>query len=362
VRARASDTDSMAAPNSPLLRIVSAACALAAIVGFTSPARAAVDRAPSIAASFDAFWAAARDRPFTEQQEAWDRLIERPRRDLYASVVWEIDHHRHWREDRELMLKRRFAAYPGVSREIPSLAHTLESRIPQEVARFRELFPDAPAHPPIRLPLAPNFDAKSGVLADGIPVLVFAVDSLVLEHADMSVLFPHELFHLYHATHAGIKNDGVMPDADLTLPLFAEGLATYVSSLLAPGHTDAQLLLQASLGDLPPSRSREVAARFLMDAHEKAIDPAHPEPFTRWFTGSNTNYQADLPNRTGYWLGLQLVRRMHDRFTLGEMASWKPARAGRETWDTLREIAGVNPASGRRLAPEVQRTQRTGDP
>jgi hypothetical protein len=91
------------------------------------------------------------------------------------------------------MLKRRFAAYPGVSREIPSLAHTLESRTPQEVARFRELFPDAPAHPPIRLPLAPNFDAKSGVLADGIPVLVFAVDSLVLEHADMSVLFPHEL-------------------------------------------------------------------------------------------------------------------------------------------------------------------------
>jgi hypothetical protein len=90
-----SNTDSMAAPNSPLLRIVSAACALAAIVGFTSPARAAVDRALSIAASFDAFWAAARDRPFTEQQEAWDRLIERPRRDLYASVVWEIDHHRH---------------------------------------------------------------------------------------------------------------------------------------------------------------------------------------------------------------------------------------------------------------------------
>jgi hypothetical protein len=355
-----SNADNPAAPNSPLLRIVFAACALAALIfGVTATAspRAAVGPVPSIAASFDAFWAAARARPFGEQQEAWDRLIERPRRDLYASVVWEIDHHPRWREDRELMLKRRFAAYPGISREIPSVARALESRIPQEVARFRELFPDAPARPPVRFLLAPNFDAKSGVLADGIPVLVFAVDTLVLEHADMSVLFPHELFHLYHATHAGIKNDGVMPGADLTLPLFAEGLATYVSSLLAPGHSDAQLLLQDSLGDVPLSRLPEVAARFLADADARAIDPAHPERFERWFMGSKTNYQPDLPNRTGYWLGLQVVRRMHDRYLLKEMAAWKAARAGRETLDTLREII-----SSRRLASEVQRAQRTGDP
>ncbi len=76
-------------------------------------------------------------------------------------------------------------------------------------------------------------------------------------------------FHLYHANHAGIKNDGVMPGADLTLPLFAEGLATYVSSVLSPDHSDGQLLLQNNLGAIPVARSPEIAARFLTDAHEK---------------------------------------------------------------------------------------------
>jgi hypothetical protein len=258
---------------------------------------------------------------------------------VYASVVWETRDYPGWKESKRRTLQRRFAEYPLVSAEILSAARTLESGAAMKVAQFRRLFPDAAARPSIQWVLAPNFDAKSGVLGNGTPVLAFAVDSLVLEHADMDVLFPHELFHLYHANHAGIQNDGVMPDANLTLPLFAEGLATYVSSILCPGRSDGQLLLQNDLGAIPHSRLPELATRFLADADQKAIDPAHPKAFGRWFMGSSSNYQPDLPNRAGYWLGLQLIRQMRHQYPLREMASWPPSKAQEETRSALLKAA-----------------------
>jgi hypothetical protein len=297
------------------------------------------DRPPSIADSFDSFWAAAHDQSFEDQQALWDHLVEQPRYDVYASVVWEEKDHPHWRDDKIRLLKQRFAEYPSDSGRIAHAARRLEADISPQTTRFRTVFPGATANPQVRVILAPNFDARSGVLTSGTPVLVFAIDSLVMEHADMRVVFPHELFHLYHATHAGVQNDGVMPGADLTLPLFAEGMATYVSSVLAPNRSDGQLLLQNDLGSVPASRLTEVAARFLTDADAKAIDSAHPDAFKRWFAASDKSYQRDLPNRSGYWLGLQVIRHLRRQYSVREMASWPPATAQTRTRAALREIA-----------------------
>jgi hypothetical protein len=170
-------------------------------------------------------------------------------------------------------------------------------------------------------------------------VLAFAVDSLLLEQAQLDIVVPHELFHLYHAQHAGIRNDGVMPDADLTLPLFEEGLATYVSSQLSSGHKDGELLLQDDLGDIPANELPVIARRFLNDAHDKAIDPSHPVVFKRWFNAAATPYQPDLPNRTGYWLGLQLIRHMRKTYSLAQMVSWSPQQAEKQVMAALRQMS-----------------------
>lgn len=313
--------------------------------GRAEPA-SAVRRTHSVASSFEAFWSAARGRPFEEQLALWDRLVEEPRATLYASVVWEKTTHLKWAEQKTRLLRARFEDYRQLSDALPKAARALESDLPTRNARFRGLFPDAPARPPVQVVLAPNFDAKSGVLDDGSPVLVFAVDSLLLEHADLDVVFPHELFHLYQARRAGIENDGVMPGADLTLPLFAEGLATYVSGLLAPGRSEGQLLLQDDLGALPSARLPEIARRFLADADAKAVDPAHPEPFQRWFNAGRTAFQTDLPNRSGYWLGLQVARELRRKHKLEDLASWSPARAQRETRAILTDLARRAPSSG----------------
>lgn len=294
--------------------------------------------APSIADSFQSFWSAAQGKPFAEQEALWDKFIEQPRQELYDWVVWEKRDNPRWEEEKTSALKARFAAYPRIAAQIPAEIHSLEAAIPAQAARFRNLFPDAPANPSVVVVLAPDFDSKSGVQADGKPVLALSMDTLVLEKADTDILFPHELFHLYDADRAGITNDGVMPGSNVTLPLFEEGLATYVSTQVTPGHTDGQYLLQNSLGALPAARLPDVARRFLADADQPAVDS---KAYARWFEGNDKPFQADLPNRSGYWLGLNLIREMVKTHPLKQMAAWTPAKAQEETRAALTRMAGA---------------------
>ena len=292
---------------------------------------------PPLADSFQAFWSAAQGKTFQEREALWDKDIEGPRQELYDWVVWEKRDNPQWQKEKTYALKARFAAYPRISGQIPAEIRTLEAAIPAQATRFRTLFPDAPANPSVVVVLAPDFDSKSGVLSDGKPVLALSIDTLILEKADTSILFPHELFHLYDADHAGITNDGVMPGSNLTLPLFEEGLATYVSTQVTPGHTDGQYLLQNSLGALPAERLPDAARRFLADADQPAVGS---KAYAKWFEGNDTPMQPDLPNRAGYWLGLNLIRQMVKIHTLQEMASWSPAKAQEETRAAL--LASVN--------------------
>lgn len=295
--------------------------------------------AASAAVAFEAFWSRAEGQPFDVQVALWNRVVEAPRQALYETAVWETRDHPDGRARKVRLLRQRFADYRRLAARIPVEERTLEEAIPETSTRFQALFPDAPTHPAVDLVLAPGFDAKSAVGPDGVPVLLLAVDSLALEDADLGILLPHELFHLYHARRAGVLNDGVMAGATLLLPLFAEGMATFVSTILAPGRTEGQWLLQEDLGALPLDRLPELSRRFLVDAGRLAADPSHPEAFRRWFNASPAGARGDLPDRTGYWLGLQVIRHLARSRSLQEMAAWPPARAEAETRAALRILA-----------------------
>lgn len=301
--------------------------------------------APPITASFDAFWSAARGKPFTRQEALWNRYIEGPRQALYRSVVWEVRDNPQWQANRRRMLQVRFAQYPRIASEVPVEAGDIAAQLRIQTVKFRDLFPGAAAAPRAVIVLAPDFDSKSGVLPDGSPVLVLAADTLALEKADLRILLPHELFHLYDAEHAGVKNDGVMPDTGLTLPLFAEGLATYVSSVASPGFSDGQYLLQSDLGKLPPATLAAAARDFLGVAGTLTIDPANhgvSPLYARWFESGSRPVNPGYPNRAGYWLGLHVIRRLRQTYSLQQLASWPPAEAERRTHAALVAMAALS--------------------
>lgn len=310
----------------------------------SAPAAAGPPSVPSITASFDTFWSSARGKAFPEQEALWDRYIEGPRQALYRSVVWEVRDNPQWQANRQRMLQVRFAQYSRIASEVPAEAGDIAAQLGIQTANFRKLFPAAAAAPRAVIVLAPDFDSKSGVLPDGTPVLALAADTLALERADLRILLPHELFHLYDAEHAGVKNDGVMPDTGLMLPLFAEGLATYVSSVASPGFSDGQYLLQSDLGKLPPSRLPAAARDFLAVASTQTIDPAGhgvSPLYARWFESGSKPVNPGYPNRAGYWLGLQVIRRLRQTYSLQQLASWPPAEAQRRTHAALAAMAAV---------------------
>jgi hypothetical protein len=304
------------------------------------------DQLPSIATAFDDFWTAARGKPFPQQEALWEKYIEGPRATLYRSVVWEVRDHPDWRADRERMLRSEFARFPHIAAAIPAEVSAIQAELLIETKRFRKLFPGASAAPRAVIVLAEDFDSKSGVLPDGTPVLALAADTLALEKADLRILLPHELFHLYDAEHAEVKNDGVMPGTTLALPLFAEGLATYVSSVASPGQADGQYLLQANLGTLPRSRLPLAARDFLRVADTVTLESGthRISPlYGRWFEGDDRPLNPGYPNRAGYWLGLNLIRQLRRTYSLRQLASWPPAEAQQRIRAALVAMANSKP-------------------
>ncbi|AIF48817.1 hypothetical protein [Dyella japonica] len=319
-----------------------------AISGFALASSPKHDAAPPIEQSFTAFWQAAQDKPFAEQEALWDQFIEQPREAVYQSVVWEVRNNPDWKQGKDRSLKSRFEEYRRMGGDIPGGVHAIDAALGVQAKRFAQYF-GASGQPRAIVVLAPDFDAKSGVMPNGDPVLALAVDSLLLEKAQLDIVLPHELFHLWDAEHSGITNDGVMPDTHLLLPLFEEGLATYVSTVVSPGHTDGEYLLQNDLGALPEARLNEAARRFLREADVLTIDPARhrtSDTYVHWFEGNSTPFQHDLPNRSGYWLGLHAIRVLARRHSLSEMASWSPARAEKEIRAALLMLADGGQVSG----------------
>lgn len=321
---------------------LSAVAALLPALGLAvAPAAASSGASPSIAQSFVAFWAAAHDKPFSQQQALWNRFIEAPREVLYRSVVWEVRDTPDWQQLKERTLRDRFAAYARIDREIPGEVDAIETTIERQTARFGRYFGSS-WRPHAVVLLAPNFDAKSGVLPGGRPILALAVDSLILENTKLDILLPHEFFHLWDAEQSGIRNDGVMPGTHLTLPLFAEGLATYASTVVSPGYTDGDYLLQDDLGTLPEASLPGAAKRFLVDAGDMTIDPVQHKAtaaFRRWFQAGRAPFQDGFPNRAGYWLGLHVIRVLRRSHSLHEIASWSPSQAQAQTLAALHEMA-----------------------
>jgi len=299
------------------------------------------DSTPPIDQSFTAFWQEAKDKPFVEQEALWDKFIEEPREAVYQSVVWEVRNHPDWKQGKEKLLRARFDKYQSMGQDIPEGVHAITAALDVQSKRFAQYFGTS-GQPRAVVVLAPHFDAKSGIMPNGEPVLALAADTLILEKASLDIVLPHELFHLWDAEHSGITNDGVMPDTHLLLPLFEEGLATYVSTVVSPGHTDGEYLLQNDLGALPEAKLPEVAKRFLLDSDVLTIDPAKhktSKTFGRWFQAGQTQFQADLPNRSGYWLGLHTIRVLRRSHSLNEIASWSPQKAEVETRVALDTLA-----------------------
>ena len=102
----------------------------------------------------------------------------------------------------------------------------------------------------------------------------------------------------------------------------------------------------ASISKDLSSSIRSVDASFGLDVFKIIkVDAFELDRSSDADTDAKADHQPDLPNRTGYWLGLNLVRQMRQQYSLREMASWPAAKAQAQARAALYEMTR-GPGSG----------------
>jgi hypothetical protein len=143
-----------------------------------------------------------------------------------------------------------------------------------------------------------RFDGK--IPHDDSKVLFLALDGLARFHgagANLGVLLSHELFHLYHFQVNPLP--AIVDDLPLYRQIWQEGLATYVSALMNPEATLADVLLDPRLARDGPACLAAVAGE-LIPVLESADDQT---------AGKYLSYRrgGKTPSRMGYLIGYEIA-------------------------------------------------------
>jgi hypothetical protein len=278
---------------------------------------------------FWAFWAAAEGKPLDEQKRLLKSMLVDRQPSIYAANVLTLD------SDMPLdtALNERFERWlPLISPHIETMKKVstrIASDLPEYEKSFRETFPDMSYSGKVYF--MSSFGGFDGAVrtVNGERTLLFGVDMIAYvygEHADPQPFFHHELFHIYHSQFLNEDDDR------LFLSLWREGLATYVAKSLNPTAAGVNLF------GLPldtPQRAQAMLPQLVSELRE-SLDSTSPETYARFFFGKSA--QAEVPARSGYYVGYLLAQKIGEGRQLRELARMQAPEIRTAIENGLREL------------------------
>ncbi len=258
---------------------------------------------------FFAFWDASEGQPPETLRARFEAEVIAPHRELYEAGVLGEQH-----------LDRTLEPWlSGLADAMPAMRAAHRRFVAEREAaeaRFTSACPDFDWHG--RVILYPSGAAFVGAarMVDGQPTVLLGLDTAAFEQRELALSLHHELFHMYQVP--GGRN--------IAEALWVEGLATYASLALSPGHDDGDALPASTLGGAPVSLEAIVPDRLpelgpaLRSVLRAPTDTG--TPYTSFFV---RGADVDIPTRTGFWFGLTLVRRMARGRSLQDLAALDPS-------------------------------------
>lgn len=206
--------------------------------------------------------------------------------------------------------------------EVEASRRLILAEAPVRLERFGQRFPAFRCDFPFYV--APSFGHLDGSAAvyQGKPLMVFAPDTIPRLHEPpvVRVLIDHEIFHVYQAqvTHGAFGSFATgVPKTYQSL--WSEGMAVYASWQANP---------EASLDDAllsPDLRAQaEPYVPALAAALRDHLDDHDPAFFAQYFTGGA--HPPHGPPRSGYYIGLLVVRELAMRYPLTALAEMDEAK------------------------------------
>jgi len=156
-----------------------------------------------------------------------------------------------------------------------------------------------------------RFDGK--IPHDNPRMLLLALDGLAKFHgpeAQLPVILSHELFHVYHFQVNPLPRD--IDQVELYRLIWQEGLATYVSQVLNPEASLADVLLDPRLAKEGPALVPMIAHSLLTQLESR--DDATTARYLSYRRGGQT------PARMGYLIGYEIARRTAATHQISELA------------------------------------------
>lgn len=254
------------------------------------------------AADFDRFEARTKAMPADARVAAFRREFDSIRPGLYDDPDPQRLNHR---------ILRSLEEFPALRPAYRSVERRFGSALGKAVSHFRRAFPGFFA--PLPIILAHELGVRDGgsQFVAGQKVMLFGADKIAKLPNDDSLqpFLEHELFHLEHARH--------FADCDqFWCLLWQEGLATYAASVMTPGASDHQLLLDQ------PQPIREATDGHWTDAlctvaeqFDRTDEPAIAAAFTAGETAP-----SNLPRRFGYYVGLRVAAEAAQHLSLTDLA------------------------------------------
>jgi hypothetical protein len=288
-------------------KIVNLSLAVASMAA--APLSACAQDAPvrNIAGDFARTWDATRNLPMPERVAAFKKDVASQYPEFYAAS----------RSGGEAQFDARIAReieqFGAIRTVYLDKVKNFGDAMPRHVASFHAAFPDFRLTTPTWL--LHSLHEMDGGTRDfaGRTDLIFGADLMATLHAkdDLTALFHHELFHVYHEPRFACGTEAVWKN------LWEEGLAVYVSQVLNPKATHSELLLDFPQGMPDATRAQLPAAWAQLASVLENADPAlYGELFS---TAKSAN---PLPPRRGYYLGYLVAReagKSHDVATLAHM-------------------------------------------
>jgi hypothetical protein len=314
-------------------RLVALALAAFVLGGCASLQTAgAADAEPPLAVDlmprFFAFWDLAQQTPPADtvaRVRAFREQVVEPYESFYARAAGQLTDERiaTWLE--------------SVGTDVPAM-RTISARLGTDLERYRRSFVDSLADFVWdgRVYFYPSLYMRDGgtMTIDGSTSLVFGVDMIARlngAEADLTVLFHHELFHVYHAQ----RLRGMSGPQPLYRQVWREGLATYASQRLNPGRSELDVLLQDStLADEGPAALPMLAREMLAQ-----VDDTAPATASAWLLARRT--RPEIPPRAGYLIGLRVAQLMGERRSLRELARLDGPELRTRMVEALEFLAGT---------------------
>ncbi len=281
---------------------------------------------------FIKFWQEAKGKEFEKQLEIWNKVIESNNLDFCEKYFHGRDLFSDWEFKKIKAAKIALAEYPQIFEKIIEIFNNFDKGLDSHIKQFNSFFPDFNLdNTEVRIVVNLKRFLATLHTENGKTILMFSADNMASLQLDPlqvsgltfklldSVLYSHELFHIYHTKNHPLKYDTSHSNHKLIDNIWSEGLAVFVSGKMNPNASMDEILGFEGIWDRYLLNKKTIQKEFQKDLNEVTSEN---------FVAVDCKWRAlslkrdFMPFMSGYAIGYDFVYCLSQKYSLTELLSW----------------------------------------